>query len=297
MSKKKPLKRGLEHLFEQANILDGDDIIEGLNAEELKNSIQMIKIDEIQPNPYQPRKEFEQKALEELASSIKINGIFQPLLVRTGVIGYEIISGERRFRASKLAELQEVPALVYEYKDEQMMEVGLLENIQREDLNIVEEARAYRVLMENLEYTQDKLAKRIAKSRSHIANVLRILNLDDNILKDLENNKLSFGHAKLLVSIKDNAVQKKVYEQISKKNLTVRETELYIKELMNSNEKVKQNKKAVKKKSSYERLENILEDKLGTKVSIAGKDKGWIKIEYLTDEDLERVLKTMNLLD
>lgn len=297
MSKKKPLKRGLEHLFEQANILDGDDIMEGLNAEELKNSIQMIKIDEIQPNPYQPRKEFEQKALEELASSIKINGIFQPLLVRTGVIGYEIISGERRFRASKLAELQEVPALVYEYKDEQMMEVGLLENIQREDLNIVEEARAYRVLMENLEYTQDKLAKRIAKSRSHIANVLRILNLDDSILKDLENNKLSFGHAKLLVSIKDNAVQKKVYEQISKKNLTVRETELYIKELMNSNEKVKQNKKTVKKKSSYERLENILEDKLGTKVSIAGKDKGWIKIEYLTDEDLERVLKTMNLLD
>ncbi len=280
---KKGLKRGLDHLFE-----DNDSLIDKTS----NNNIEMILISDITPNPYQPRKEFDELALNELSESIKENGVFQPILVRQGLIGYELIAGERRFRASKLAGLKEIPAIIYDYNDKQMMEVALVENIQREDLNIVEEAMSYDLLIKNLEYTQEDLAKKIGKSRSHITNVLRILNLNDLILKSLKENKISLGHAKLLVGIKDLEKQDRVFEKIISDDLSVRETEKLIKE---SKEKVKVVRK--NSKANFKQIEELMIDKLSTKVAITGKDKGQIKIEYNSIDDLERLLDLLNVID
>ncbi len=280
---KKGLKRGLDHLFE-----DNDSLIDKTS----NNNIEMILISDITPNPYQPRKEFDELALNELSESIKENGVFQPILVRQGLIGYELIAGERRFRASKLAGLKEIPAIIYDYNDKQMMEVALVENIQREDLNMVEEAMSYDLLIKNLEYTQEDLAKKIGKSRSHITNVLRILNLNDLILKSLKENKISLGHAKLLVGIKDLEKQDRVFEKIISDDLSVRETEKLIKE---SKEKVKVVRK--NSKANFKQIEELMIDKLSTKVAITGKDKGQIKIEYNSIDDLERLLDLLNVID
>ncbi len=280
---KKGLKRGLDHLFE-----DNDSLIDKTS----NNNIEMILISDITPNPYQPRKEFDELALNELSESIKENGVFQPILVRQGLIGYELIAGERRFRASKLAGLKEIPAIIYDYNDKQMMEIALVENIQREDLNIVEEAMSYDLLIKNLEYTQEDLAKKIGKSRSHITNVLRILNLNDLILKSLKENKISLGHAKLLVGIKDLEKQDRVFEKIISDDLSVRETEKLIKE---SKEKVKVVRK--NSKANFKQIEELMIDMLSTKVSITGKDKGQIKIEYNSIDDLERLLDLLNVID
>ncbi len=280
---KKGLKRGLDHLFE-----DNNSLIDKTS----NNNVEMILINDITPNPYQPRKEFDEVSLNELSESIKENGVFQPILVRQGLIGYELIAGERRFRASKLAGLKEIPAIIYDYDDKQMMEVALVENIQREDLNIVEEAMSYDLLIKNLEYTQEDLAKKIGKSRSHITNVLRILNLNEGILKTLKENKLSLGHAKLLVGIKDLEKQDKVFKNIIENNLSVRDTEKLIKE-------PERKEKIVKKgsKTNFKQIEELMIDKLSTKVVITGKDKGQIKIEYSSVDDLERLLDLLSVID
>ncbi len=280
---KKGLKRGLDHLFE-----DNNSLIDKTS----NNNVEMILISDITPNPYQPRKEFDEVSLNELSESIKENGVFQPILVRQGLIGYELIAGERRFRASKLAGLKEIPAIIYDYDDKQMMEVALVENIQREDLNIVEEAMSYDLLIKNLEYTQEDLAKKIGKSRSHITNVLRILNLNEGILKTLKENKLSLGHAKLLVGIKDLEKQDKVFKNIIENNLSVRDTEKLIKE-------PEKKEKIVKKgsKTNFKQIEELMIDKLSTKVVITGKDKGQIKIEYSSVDDLERLLDLLSVID
>lgn len=282
---KKGLGRGLEHLFEQSQ-----DIIE---QDQENNNFIEVDIDDIKPNPYQPRKTFNEEKLNELAISIQENGVFQPILLRKGIIGYEIISGERRYRASKIAKLNTIPAIIYDYNDQQMMEVALIENIQRDDLNIVEEAESYVKLMQELGYKQEELAQRIGKSRSHISNITRILQLNKNTLSALENNQISLGHAKILVSLKDEIDQDKLVQKIIKENITVRELEKIIKS-NNNNETEQNNKKD--KKSEYARLEKIMEDKLGSKIQITGKGKGTIKIEYLSDDDLERLLEILNIL-
>lgn len=283
---KKGLGRGLEHLFEQSQ-----DIIE---QDQENNNFIEVDIDDIKPNPYQPRKTFNEEKLNELAISIQENGVFQPILLRKGIIGYEIISGERRYRASKIAKLNTIPAIIYDYNDQQMMEVALIENIQRDDLNIVEEAESYVKLMQELGYKQEELAQRIGKSRSHISNITRILQLNKNTLSALENNQISLGHAKILVSLKDEIDQDKLVQKIIKENITVRELEKIIKSNNNNNETEQNNKKD--KKSEYARLEKIMEDKLGSKIQITGKGKGTIKIEYLSDDDLERLLEILNIL-
>ncbi len=280
---KKGLKRGLDHLFEDNN---------GLMDKTSNNNIEMILISDITPNPYQPRKEFDEESLKELSESIKENGVFQPILVRQGLIGYELIAGERRFRASKLAELTEIPAIIYDYDDKQMMEVALVENIQREDLNIVEEAMSYDLLIKNLSYTQEELSKKIGKSRSHITNVLRILSLNEVILSGLKENKISLGHAKLLVGIKDLEKQDEVYKKIIGGKLSVRQTELLIKEPI---KKEKSHKKV--STSNFKQIEELMIDKLSTKVNITGSDKGQIKIEYSSVDDLERLLDLLNVID
>ncbi len=288
MAKKKGLKRGLDYLFDESDgILD--------TMEDSEGQVENILISDITPNPYQPRKEFNEEALNELAQSIKENGVFQPILVRKTIIGYEIISGERRFRASKIASLDTIPAIVYDYDDKQMMEVALIENVQREDLDILEEANSYAALIKELNYTQEDLSKKIGKSRPHIANLLRIINLDEQILKAIKDKKISLGHAKILVGIKDLDYQKEVFSKIIEQNLNVRQTESLVKN-GKTPPKEKQPKKQDKNKTNYKQLEDIMIDKLGTNISITGKDSGQIKIDYNSVDDLERLLEILKIL-
>ncbi len=283
---KKGLKRGLEHLFE-----DNDN----LNMEN-ENEIQNIPVSDISPNPYQPRTVFDEEKIKELSNSIKENGVFQPILVRKNIIGYEIISGERRLRASKLAGLQEIPAIVYDYDDSQMMEVSIIENIQREDLSIIEEALSYKKLLEEADYTQEKLAKKLGISRSHIANLVRITNLDKDTLDLLYNNEISLGHAKVLVGIKDDKIRQVVTKEIIKNNLNVRETEKFLREFDGSPKK-STTKTTKKQKSNFYKIENLMIDKLSTKVQITGENSGLIKINYESEEDLGRIIDLLNIIE
>src|SRR5690625_4008387 len=204
--------------------------------------IHNISIDACRPNPYQPRKTFDADSIEELKASILQYGIIQPLIVRRSIKGYEIVAGERRFRAAKEAGLKEVPAIVKDYDDHKMMEIALLENLQREDLTIIEEAVAYKSLIEELHLTQEELSKRIGKSRSHIANTMRLLLLPDNIVQSVNNGELSMGHARALLGLKKKDMMQTVVREIKREHLNVRQVEKLIKEV-NKNEPKKKKRK------------------------------------------------------
>ncbi len=288
MSKKKGLGRGLEHLLAQ-NI--------DLNDEE-NNEIVNINLDEIKPNQYQPRKKFDKRGLNDLAASIKEQGVFQPILVRKAPVGYEIISGERRYRASKLAEKTDIPAIIYSYTDEQMMEIALIENIQREDLTIIEEANSYAMLIETLGLTQAKLAQKIGKSRSHITNILSLLKLPDDVIKLISDNQITMGHAKVLVSLDDEMEVLTIVDEIKNKALNVRETENLVKSLKADKEpKLKKTtaKKKIKAKQNN-KIETLISEKLQAKVRIKGTEKGTIEIGFQNEEDLERLLELLKIV-
>ncbi len=281
---KKGLGNGLSHLLEQ-NISDN-----------LDKEILEIPIANIKPNPYQPRKTFDEVALNELAASIKENGLFQPILLRQTLIGYEIISGERRYRASKIAGLEKIPAIIYDYNDTQMMEVAIVENIQREDLSVVEEAKSYQMLIDNLNYTQEQVAQKVGKSRSYIANILRLLKLDQNIIELIDQNKLTLGHVKTLINIEDKKMQQEIVNQIITKHLNVRDSENLIKEYKNpQNKKVKVPNTSIKNLRN-KRLETTIREKLGVQVAITGSDKGKIVFNYNSCEELESLLQALNLI-
>lgn len=283
---KKGLGSGLSHLIEQ-----------NMSANNQREVFD-VSVGKIKPNPYQPRKMFDQKALEELSESIKENGLFQPILLRETLVGYEIISGERRYRASKLAGLKTIPAIIYDYTDQQMMEVALVENIQREDLSIVEEARSYQSLIDNLGYTQEQLANKVGKSRSHVANIIRLLKLDDDILESVDKGLLSMGHVKVLITIDDKKRQHQIVDQIISQNLNVRQTE----ELANSAKgkstiKVKQRRANETVKSARnKRIETIVREKLGVQVIVTGEKKGSIEFKYNSPDELENLLEQLNLV-
>lgn len=283
---KKGLGSGLSHLIEQ-----------NMSANNQREVFD-VSVGKIKPNPYQPRKTFDQKALEELSESIKENGLFQPILLRETLVGYEIISGERRYRASKLAGLKTIPAIIYDYTDQQMMEVALVENIQREDLSIVEEARSYQSLIDNLGYTQEQLANKVGKSRSHVANIIRLLKLDDDILESVDKGLLSMGHVKVLITIDDKKRQHQIVDQIISQNLNVRQTE----ELANSAKgkstiKVKQRRANETVKSARnKRIETIVREKLGVQVIVTGEKKGSIEFKYNSPAELENLLEQLNLV-
>lgn len=283
---KKGLGSGLSHLIEQ-----------NMSANNQREVFD-VSVGKIKPNPYQPRKTFEQKALEELSESIKENGLFQPILLRETLVGYEIISGERRYRASKLAGLKTIPAIIYDYTDQQMMEVALVENIQREDLSIVEEARSYQSLIDNLGYTQEQLANKVGKSRSHVANIIRLLKLDEDILESVDKGLLSMGHVKVLITIDDKKRQHQIVDQIISQNLNVRQTE----ELANSAKgkstiKVKQRRANETVKSARnKRIETIVREKLGIQVIVTGEKKGSIEFKYNSPDELENLLEQLNLV-
>ena len=286
-SKRRALGRGLEELFSIEDINYGnleEKIMETVHEEE----IQELPLSELRVNPYQPRKTFNEESLNELAESIKEHGVFQPIIVKKSIKGYERVAGERRFRASKLAGKETIPAIVRNFTDEEMMEIAVLENLQRENLNAVDEANAYKTLMENLHLTQDQVSKRVNKSRSHITNLLGILALPEDVLTLVKENKLTMGHARCLSKLSDiekiNELTKKVLEE----NLSVRELEA-----LASGEEIERKNKIVKKPKSneYTSLEKELTEYYGTKVKIANKK---LIISFENNQDLNRILEMIN---
>lgn len=252
-----------------------------------------VSINLITPNPYQPRKEFSDEKLTELADSIKIHGIIQPLLVREIDGKYQLIAGERRLRAAKLAGLTEVPVVIKEMSEQAMMEIALVENLQRENLNPIEEAEAFRRLMNEFHLTQDDIAKKVGKSRPAIANTLRLLNLPKEVQLDLSNGTLTMGHARALLGLKTPEEQKNIWNQIQLQSLSVRETEELIRKL---NEPPTVSRETKKMLNNYEKDPNLLEMEdelqhvLGTKVIIKQSGAGGkIEIEYYSSEEFERI--------
>lgn len=292
MSKGKGLGRGIDALFQDFASLEDVDV--------QKEEVLQIPLNELRPNPYQPRKTFDEASLQELANSIQQSGVFQPIIVRKSAVkGYEIIAGERRFRASKLADKETIPAIVREFDEEAMMQVAVLENLQREDLNPLEEAEAYDMLMKNLKLTQVEVAERLGKSRPYIANYLRLLTLPTQVKEMVQGETLSMGQARTLLGLKDKDLILTLAKRVVKENLTVRQLEQIVNDLNeNQGKKVsKKEKKNTKDKPYYIReSEDRLMDKFGTTVAIQEKEgKGKIEIEYLSQSDLARILDILEI--
>lgn len=262
--------------------------IEALIPVQDSDMVEEISIDKLYTNPFQPRKVFAEESIQELSESIKMHGILQPLIVRETKKGYEIVAGERRFRAAKAIKLETVPVIIKKLTDNEMMELALIENIQREDLNPVEEAIAYQKLIDELNYTQEELSKRVGKSRPHIANHIRLLNLPKYVLDYISDGKLSMGHGRALLGLK---VKEKLAELVARtirEQLSVRELEKLVQNINVSRETLK---KLENDPYVYEKEEKWLKEKLKTNVTIKkGKTKGKIEIEFLSDEELERIL-------
>lgn len=262
---------------------------------EKEETVQNIKMKELRPNPYQPRKTFEQSAIDELKESILQHGVLQPIIVRKSIKGYEIVVGERRFRAAKEAGLESVPAVVRDLNDQQMMELALLENLQREDLTPIEEAKAYQSLIEHLHMTQEELAKRLGKSRPHIANHLRLLALPPFVQMLISENKLSMGHGRALLGLKKKEKIKPLADKIMKEQLNVRQVEQLVQQLNEPVSRETKDKKIEKDVFIRER-ESFLREKLGTSVNIKQqKKKGKIEIEFFSKDDLERILELLDI--
>ena len=297
--KKSGLGRGLDALFPDKSVVqETSSYLTGKNIDgkqEIKDQLQspevMVKLSKIEPNRSQPRKQFDEDALLELSESIKQYGILQPLLVSDKKDYYEIIAGERRWRAAKMAGLKEVPVLIKEFNDQEIVEISLIENIQREDLNPVEEAMAYKRLMEEFHLKQDEIAERVARSRTAVTNSVRLLKLDERVQQMLIDEMLSAGHARALLSISDPEVQVSVAMKIFDNKLSVRETEKLVKNITEPPKK-KETVKNTAEDAIYESLEEKMKGIMGTRVFIHRKknDKGKIEIEYYSKEELERII-------
>ncbi|MDI3480848.1 MAG: ParB family transcriptional regulator, chromosome partitioning protein [Tepidanaerobacteraceae bacterium] len=257
-----------------------------------EENIQEISIKEIKINKNQPRKHFDEKKLEELADSIKQHGVLQPVILRKNADGgYELVAGERRWRAARKAGIEKVPAIIKELSDLNVMEIALIENLQREDLNPLEEAEAYKKLIEEFGMTQEELSKRVGKSRSQIANTVRLLNLDDEIKKLIMEEKLTAGHARALLSIEDKKERLKLANRISEENMSVRQIEEAVKH--NLSKKLKERKKD-DINPAFIHISEQLQTALGTRVKIKGTEKkGKIEIEFYSEDELERILEAI----
>lgn len=278
MAKKRGLGRGLEALFNE----NGTEENFELNSDKLALS----KID---INPEQPRKTFDETALNELAESIKEKGVLQPLLVRPVKNRYQLVAGERRFRAAHIAKLKEVPVIIKDLSDKDSMEIALIENLQREDLNAVEEAQGIKLLMDKYSLTQEEVASKLSKSRPAVANSIRLLNLSDKILSQLKDGLLSAGHARALLSVENQAKREEIADLIIKNNLSVRETEKLAKKKL-----VRPRKKSTRA-DFYDEAELALKDVLGRKVNIKKKKNGGtLEIEFFNKDDLEKIIKLLN---
>ncbi len=284
-TKKKALGMGLEQLFNGDNIDIASfekKIYESTSSEEIVE----LNLDELRPNPYQPRINFNEEALNDLASSIKENGVFQPIIVKKSIKGYEIIAGERRVRASRIAGLKTIPAIIRTFTDDQMMSIALLENLQRENLNIIEEAKAYKLMLERLSLTQEELAVKVGKSRSHITNILGILRLPDDVQSLLKFGKLSMGHARVLSKLEDNKKIAELANKIVDNDLSVRDLERMIDDSFER--KVKNHKHVESVDPNLRDIENNLMEKFDTKVKIRDNK---IEIKFNNIADLNRILE------
>lgn len=288
-TKKRALGRGLEQLFNTEN-LDIENYEQKIYEDINKEEVVELNIEELRPNPYQPRRVFDEQALEELAASIKEHGVFQPIIVKKSIKGYEIIAGERRFRASKLAGKKTIPAIIRNFTDEQMMEIALLENLQREDLSVIEEAVAYQKMLTSLNLTQEELSTKVGKSRSHITNILGLLRLPENVQRMVMNHELSMGHARLLSKLEDQQKVRELAVKIIEDDLTVRATE----ELLEAPTFVRTNKinRHEQNANEYRYVEDLMRDKLDSKVKI--KDNK-ITISFVNNADLNRILSVLNI--
>lgn len=275
---KKSLGKGLDALFQP---IESEEVLR-------------LNLSEIRPNPYQPRKTFDDDSIRELAESIKQQGVIQPIIVRRVLRGFEIVAGERRFRASQLCGNEKIPAVVRELDDAQVMEIALIENLQREDLNAIETAIAYEALMEKFQLTQEELSLKVGKSRSHIANFVRLLALPESIKQHVSRGTLSMGHARAIVGVKDEKLQLDLAEQVVDSNWSVRELEDAIAKMNEKKAQPVKKEKAKKKDPFIVSLEEELREKFQTGVKIKqSKNRGKIELEYYSKQDLERILEIL----
>lgn len=260
--------------------------------------VQIVKLTKVEPSREQPRKQFDADALQELAESIKQFGILQPLLVQKKEDYYEIIAGERRWRASKLAGLKEVPVIVKEFTEQEAVEISLIENIQREDLNPIEEAMAYKRLMEEFHLKQDAIAERVSKSRTAVTNSMRLLKLDDRVQQMLIDEMISTGHARALLALESKDAQAEAAVKVFDEKLSVRETERLVKELLNPVQKKEEKPKNQAEELVYKNLEEKIKQIIGSKVAINRRtdNKGKIEIEYYSQEELERIVELLETI-
>lgn len=304
-AKRKGLGKGINNLIPETDVIrstpkkktEKKEVVKEVVKEVIKEvkvpvpGDTMMKISDIEPNREQPRKNFDKEALQELADSIKQFGIIQPIVVQKKDDYYEIIAGERRWRAAKLAKLKEVPVIIKEYSNREVMEIALIENIQRKDLNPIEEALAYKSLIDEYSLKQEELANRVSKSRTAIANSMRLLKLTDSVQNMLINDEISMGHARALLTLEQEDLQIEAAKTIVSKGLSVRDTEKLVKSILNP----KQVKLPIPSAEAaiYDAVANKLREKMGTKVSINHKKngKGKIEIEYYSQEELERLLE------
>ena len=294
--KRNGLGKGLDSLIPNKTVKTTEKQANKTQKEKVKvekSGETIVKITQVEPNSEQPRKDFDEDALLELADSIKQFGVLQPLLVQKKNDYYEIIAGERRWRAAKLAGLKEVPVLVREYTEQEVVEISLIENIQRENLNPIEEAMAYKRLLKEFNLKQDEVAERVSKSRTAVTNSMRLLKLNDRVQQMIIDDMISTGHARALLAIEDEEQQYMLANKIFDEKLSVRETEKLVKALKNP--KKEEKKPEVENQFVYTNLEEQMKSLIGTKVSVHAKanGKGKIEIEYYSPDDLERIYELL----
>jgi len=294
------LGKGLDSLIPMGSVSSekkADSKEQNKESKDSKATETVVKITQVEPNREQPRKNFDEDALQELADSIKQFGLLQPILVQDRKTHYEIIAGERRWRAAKLAGLKEVPVIIRDYTDQEIVEISLIENIQREDLNPIEEAQAYKRLLTEFNLKQDEVAERVSKSRTAVTNSMRLLKLCDEVQQMIIDDMLSTGHARALISIEDPEQQYMIAQKIFDEKLSVREVEKLVKDL-NKPEKPKKesNKEDKSLDIIYEAIEEKLKQSLGTKVEISSKGNGAgkLEIEFYNHDDLDRIIELLS---
>lgn len=288
-TKRKALGKGLEQLFTNER-LNLDDLEKNIVKTATPADIVKLPIEEIRPNPYQPRKTFNEEALKELASSLKEHGVIEPIIVKRSIKGYEIVAGERRTRAAKLAGMKKIPAIIRDFNDEQMMEIALIENIQRENLNPIEEAKAYDMIIKTNDLTQEEVAKKFGKSRSYITNILGLISLPEFVQDQIAKKTISMSHARAISKLSSSVMQIDLTKRIIDENLSVRDLE----KITSGEEVVKKNKinRKVVPSFQYRIYERALEDATGSKIKINNKK---IEISYDSIKDLERILEIFKI--
>lgn len=289
-TKRKALGKGLEQLFSN-EVIDFNNFEQEIVASAKSNDIVEISLEEIRSNPYQPRKSFNEESIKELADSIKEYGIVQPIIVKKAIKGYELIAGERRTKAARVAGLETIPAIIKEFDDQEMMEIALVENIQREDLNPIDEAIAYENIISMNNMTQEEFARRFGKSRSHVTNMLGLLKLPNATKKLVEENKISMGHARSLSKLSDVELVNSLADRVMNENLSVRELE----HIISANDLPKNNKvnrKNENKNMHFLIYEKVMREKIGSKVKIK---ENKIEIPFDREKDLERILEILGI--